>query len=289
MLSNIINQGDDNMNIGAHLSISKGYVSAVKQAIDIGANTFQFFTRNPRGGKARKLDLEDMRKADELCKENNFVSLLAHAPYTYNLASYKEETWGFAKDRLREDIDKLNHLESCNYIVIHPGNHLNKGLEYGIERISQGLNDILSREEKTMILLETMSGKGTEVGFAFEQLRDIIDKVKYSDNIGVCFDTCHTFSAGYNILDDLDNILESFDKIIGLDKLKMIHLNDSQHSLDSKKDRHARIGEGTLGLDGILKFINHKKIKDIPMILETPNEIEGYEHEIKILKYGLKA
>lgn len=274
------------MYIGSHLSTSKGYEAATKQAISIGANTYQFFTRNPRGAKARKLDLDDIKAAYDLCRTHEFGSLLAHAPYTYNFASNKEKTWELAKDLLQDDLGRLSHLNFCNYLVMHPGNHLNEGIEFGIDRIAEGINAVLQGNENTMVLLETMSGKGTEVGFRFEHLRGIIDRVKYKELIGVCFDTCHTYSAGYDIIDNLDGVLEEFDEIIGLDKLKAIHLNDSKHELGSKKDRHACIGEGTLGLNGILNFINHPKLKEVPMFLETPNEIEGYEREIKLLKYG---
>lgn len=274
------------MIIGPHLSIAKGFETATKQAIEIGANTFQFFTRNPRGGKAKKLDLKDIAMADEICKENDFGSLLAHAPYTYNFASNKDKTWGFAKDRLKSDLDRLQHLNSCKYLVMHPGNHLNEGLEYGIERIANALNEILTGEENTMILLETMSGKGTEVGYEFGQIKRIMDLIEFKDIIGVCLDTCHIYSAGYDIVNNLDGVLEDFDKTIGIEKLKAIHLNDSQYEIDSKKDRHARIGEGSLGLNSILNFINHQKLKNIPLFLETPNELDGYEKEIKILKYG---
>lgn len=275
------------MYIGSHLSISKGYQYAVKQAIDIGANTFQFFTRNPRGAKARKLDLDDVKIANNLCITNGFGPLLAHAPYTYNFASKKDSTWELAKNLLKDDLHRLSYLEGCRYIVMHPGNHLHEGLEFGIERISKALNEVLQGNENTMILLETMSGKGTEIGFRFEQLKEIIDRVKFQELVGVCFDTCHTYSAGYDIIEDLNGVLKKFDDIIGIDKLRAIHLNDSQHEINSKKDRHACIGEGTLGLEGILKFINHPKLKGKPLFLETPNEPEGYRREIKLLKYGI--
>jgi deoxyribonuclease-4 len=279
-------KGDEMMYIGPHLSIVRGFEATVRQAISIGANTFQFFTRNPRGGKAKKLDLEDIKTADDLCIENRFNFILAHAPYTYNFASNKDKTWEFGKELLKNDLKRLSNLKSCCYIVMHPGNHLGKGMEYGIQRISQGINEVLQGNENTMILLETMSGKGTEVGYRFEQLKEIIDRVNYSNKIGICFDTCHVYSAGYDIVNNLDNVLEEFDEIIGLDKLKAIHLNDSKHELGSKKDRHACIGEGKLGLNGILDFINHPKLREIPLFLETPNDIDGYEREIKLLKYG---
>ncbi len=277
------------MYIGSHLSISKGFEATVKQAISIGANTFQFFTRNPRGAKARKLDLEDIMVADELCLLHRFGSLLAHAPYIYNFASKEDDTWNLAKSLLKDDLERLSHLNSCKYLVMHPGNHLNKGIEYGIERIAQGINEVIDGSENTMILLETMSGKGTEVGFRFEHLKEIIDRVKYKEQIGVCFDTCHTYSAGYDIVRDLEGVLKEFDEIVGINRLKAIHLNDSMHELGSRKDRHACIGEGTLDLDGILNFINHPKLRDIPIFLETPNELDGYKKEIKLLKYGYNS
>lgn len=274
------------MFIGSHLSISKGFEDAIKQAVSIGANTFQFFTRNPRGSKAKKLNLDDIKKAEEIWIQNKFASLLAHAPYTYNFASNKEKTWELAKRLLRDDLERLSHLSICNYLVMHPGNHIKEGMEFGIQRIAEGINQVLEGNENTMILLETMSGKGTEVGYRFGQLKEIINRIKYNKKIGVCFDTCHTYSAGYDIINNLDDVLEEFDEILGIEKLKVVHLNDSKHELGSKKDRHACIGEGTLGLSGILNFINHPKLKGIPIFLETPNDIQGYEREIKLLKYG---
>lgn len=274
------------MYIGSHLSVSKGFEATVKQAIDIGANTFQFFTRNPRGAKARKLNLEDIKIADELCDKHGFGSLLAHAPYTYNFASSKDKTWELGKNLLDDDLERLSHFNNCKYLVMHPGNHLNEGIEYGIRRISQGLNEVLRGNENTMILLETMSGKGTEVGFKFEHLKEIIEEIEHKDSIGICLDTCHAYCAGYDIIGDLDGVLKNFDEVIGLERLKAIHLNDSQHDLNSRKDRHACIGDGTIGLNAILNLINHPKLMGIPLFLETPNEIEGYVREIKLLKYG---
>jgi len=279
----------DCMKLGAHLSISKGFLTAVETALDIGGNTFQFFTRNPRGGKAKRLDLEDIKKADEACRKNNFASLLAHAPYTYNFASNSEQTWEFSKERLKDDFERLQHLNSCEYIVMHPGSHVGEGIEFGIERIAKGINQVLRGKENTMLLLETMSGKGSEIGFSFEQLKEIIARVEHSHLIGVCFDTCHVYSAGYDILGNLDGVLKEFDNVIGLERLKAIHLNDSINDYGTKKDRHAKIGEGVLGLDGILNFINHPKLKNLPFLLETPNEIEGYAEEIKVLKYGYNS
>ncbi|WP_432667586.1 deoxyribonuclease IV [Wukongibacter baidiensis] len=274
------------MYIGAHLSIAKGYEATVKQAISIGANTFQFFTRNPRGAKARKLDLEDIKIADELCLKHDFGPLLAHAPYTYNFASNKDKTWELAKNLLKDDFARLSYLDNCKYIVMHPGNHLGEGIDYGIERIAEGINEVLQGDENTMLLLETMSGKGTEVGYKFEQLRRIIDRVNYNEQVGVCLDICHVYSAGYDVVDNLDGVIKEFDEKVGLHKLRAIHLNDSQHGLDSRKDRHACIGEGSVGLDSTLNIINHPKLQGIPLFLETPNEAEGHQREIKLLKYG---
>jgi len=272
------------LNIGAHLTISKGYENAAKQAKKIHANTFQFFTRNPRGAKAKALNLEDIRKADEFCKKNHFVSLVAHAPYTYNFASSNEDTWDLGKRLLRDDLDRLQHMESCKYIVMHPGSHVNEGIEFGINRIIKGLNTVLHGSENTMVLLEGMSGKGSEVGSKFEELAKIIFGIEHSNRVGVCLDTCHLYSAGYDIVNNLDKVLKAFDKIVGLEKLKAIHLNDSREDFGSNKDRHARIGEGKIGLEGIVKVILNPMIKEIPFLLETPNEVEGYSEEIALLK-----
>ena len=271
------------MNIGCHLSIAKGYSEAAKNAVLIGGNTFQFFTRNPRGGKAKDIDPEDIVKLEEIMKENNFGPLLAHAPYTMNMASYKEHVYDFAKMAFKDDLDRLEKTP-CNLYNFHPGSHTGKGVEYGIEKISSILNDVITGNENTMILLETMSGKGTEIGYTFEQLKSIIDKVKYSELMGVCLDTCHVYSAGYDIVNNLDDVLEEFDKIIGIDKLKAIHLNDSMKEYDSKKDRHEKIGKGTIGLEAIKNFITHPQLKELPFFLETPNELDGYKGEIELLR-----
>lgn len=270
------------MFLGCHLAISKGYSKAAEVALSIGANTFQFFTRNPRGAKAKALDMEDIKKFEKLLDEHKFGPLVAHAPYILNLASHKEDTWNLAKRVIKEDLERLESIP-CPYFTFHPGNHLGKGIDYGVDRIAQGLNEIITGNENTMILLETMSGKGTEVGYTFEQLKKIIDKVKYSELIGVCLDTCHIYSAGYDIVNELDNVLEEFDKIIGIDKLKAIHLNDSMKEFNSKKDRHEKIGKGTIGLKAILNVLNHPQLKDLPFILETPNELDGYKEEISLL------
>ncbi|WP_130807544.1 deoxyribonuclease IV [Senegalia massiliensis] len=271
------------MIIGSHLSIAKGFSNAAKDAVEINANTFQFFTRNPRGGKAKDLDLDDIKKLNTIREDNGFGVLLAHAPYTMNPASYKDKIWDFAKYAMEDDLKRLDVIGNCLY-NFHPGSHTGKGSEYGIDRIAKLLNEVLNGDEKTTILLEAMSGKGTEIGRNFEELKSIIDKVKYSDKIGVCIDTCHIFSAGYDIVNDLDGVLKEFDDIIGLERLKAIHLNDSKMEFGSNKDRHEKIGEGTIGLDAIINIINHPKLKDLPFFLETPNELQGYKKEIDILK-----
>lgn len=271
------------MYIGCHLSISNGYKAAIETALEIGANAFQFFSRNPRGSSQKKLDMEDINKMKYIAEENDFGPLLAHAPYVLNLGSHKEETYNVSKGILKEDYHMLDKI-SIPYFNFHPGNHLGKGKEYAIERISQALNEIITGRENTMILLETMSGKGTEIGSAFEEIKAIIDKVKYKELVGVCLDTCHVYSAGYDIVNNLDGVLDEFDYVIGLDRLKAIHLNDSMKEYNSHKDRHAKIGEGTIGLDCFKRIINHPKLKSLPFYLETPNELDGYEYEIKLLK-----
>ncbi len=271
------------MYIGCHLSIAKGYKKAAEEALNIGANVFQFFSRNPRGSSQKKLDIKDVEKMKEIAKANNFGPLLAHAPYILNLGSHKDRTYNMSKGILKEDYQLLDSI-SIPYFNFHPGNHLGKGKEYAIERIAEGLNEVITGKENTMILLETMAGKGTEIGSTFQEIRAIIDRVKYDELVGVCLDTCHIYSAGYDIVNDLDGVLEEFDYIIGLDRLKAIHLNDSMMEYNSRKDRHAKIGEGTIGLEAIRNIINHPKLKDLPFYLETPNELAGYEYEIKLLK-----
>ncbi|GFN35765.1 deoxyribonuclease IV [Tepidimicrobium xylanilyticum] len=271
------------MLIGCHLTIARGYKKAAELALDIGANVFQFFSRNPRGSSNRELDLEDVEGMREILRKHDFGPLLAHAPYIINLASHKDKTYGMAKRILKEDYKRANEI-SIPYFNFHPGNHVGMGVEYGIQRIIDALNEIITGNETTMILLETMSGKGTEIGRNFQELKAIIGGVKYDELVGVCLDTCHVYSAGYDIVGDLDGVLEEFDEIVGLERLKAIHLNDSMIEFDSNKDRHARLGEGTIGLDAIKNIINHPLLKDLPFYLETPNELEGYKKEIELLK-----
>lgn len=271
------------MYLGSHISIAKGFFNAGKDALSIDANTFQFFTRNPRGGKAKELDFKDLEKLKELMKINNFGPLLAHAPYTLNMASDKENVWNFAREMFADDLRRMEDLPSSLY-NFHPGSHTGKGVEYGTQRIVTILNDTLTGQETSTILLETMSGKGTEIGSTFEELKTIIDGVNYKELIGVCLDTCHLYSAGYDLVNDLEGVLDSFDEIIGLDRIKAIHLNDSMTEFNSKKDRHATIGEGTIGFEAIKNIVLHPKLKDIPFFLETPNELEGHKKEIEMLR-----
>lgn len=271
------------MYIGCHLSIAKGYEKMALDAVAIKANVFQFFSRNPRGTGNKRVDLEDIENMKTILKENSFGPLLAHAPYILNLGSFKDDTYGMSKAILKEDYEMLNRI-SIPYFNFHPGNHVGKGIDYGIQRIADALNEIITGNENTMILLETMSGKGTEIGRSFEEIKSIIHRVKYNELVGVCIDTCHLYSAGYDIVNDLEGVIEEFDDIIGLDRLKAIHLNDSMTEFNSNKDRHATIGEGTIGLNAIKNIINHPVFKDLPFYLETPNDLAGHKREIELLK-----
>lgn len=269
--------------IGCHLSASKGYLAMAKQAVSIGANTFQFFTRNPRGGKAKEINEDDVKAFLEYSKEHGINRILAHAPYTLNACSADSGIREFAKNTMVDDLKRMEYTPG-NYYNFHPGSHVGQGVEVGIDFIAEMLNEILTKEQTTTVLLETMSGKGSEVGRNFEELKAIIDKVKLKDKLGVCLDTCHIWDGGYDVVNNFDGVLNEFDKIIGLEKLKAIHLNDSKNDLASHKDRHEKIGEGKIGLDAISKIINNERIKELPFYLETPNEIDGYEREIELLK-----
>lgn len=255
-----------------------------KNALYIGANTFAFFTRNPRGGKARTIDKQDAAKLRGILAENGFGKLVAHAPYTLNPCSADKKVRDFAYIAMSEDMERMEYLPG-NYYNFHPGSHVGQGLEKGIELISELLNEIITQEQTTTILLETMAGKGTEIGGRFEELAQIIDRVKFKEKIGVCLDTCHVSDGGYNIETELEKVLSNFDNIIGLEKLKALHINDSKNPMGAKKDRHACIGEGHLGKKTILQVINHPKLKGLPCILETPQEnLEGYKEEIEMLR-----
>lgn len=271
------------MQIGCHISIAKGFTNAGKQTVEIGGDVFQFFTRNPRGGKAKAIDLKDLEKYWAIAKAHNLGMPLAHAPYTMNMASAKEDTRDFARQIFLDDLKRMEAFD-MNLYNFHPGSHTGQGVEEGIEKIIDILDDGLALNEKIFVLLETMSGKGTEIGRSFDELKMIIDGVKDNSMLGVCADTCHLFSAGYDIVNDLDNVLTEFDEKIGLHRLKAIHLNDSKMPFASNKDRHEQIGKGTLGLEGLVNFVNHPKLKHIPFYLETPNELSGYGDEIKLLR-----
>ena len=271
------------LNIGCHLSASKGYYNMGKEAVSIGANTFQFFTRNPRGGKAKEVDIKDVEKFLNLSKENNFCKILAHAPYTINVCSADENIRKFGIDTMKDDLKNLEFVPG-NMYNFHPGSHVGQGEEVGIKLIIEALNDVLNENQQTTVLLETMAGKGTEVGKTFEQLKQIIDGVDLKDKLGVCLDTCHVYDAGYDIVNDLDGVLKKFDTVIGLDKLNAIHLNDDKNPFGSHKDRHEKIGEGSIGIEAFEKIINHPKLRNLPFYLETPNELDGYAKEIALLK-----
>jgi deoxyribonuclease-4 len=271
------------LNIGCHLSVTKGYAHMVKEALSIGANTFQFFTRNPRGGKAKEMVESDVAAFNALTREYGFAPMVAHAPYTLNPCSDTEKTRAFAMEAMADDLSRMEKLPG-NYYNFHPGSHVGQGVEAGIEMIAAQLNALLKPGMKTLVLLETMAGKGSEVGGTFEELRAIMDRVTLTEKLGVCLDTCHIYDAGYDIVNDLDGVLDEFDRIIGLSRLYAIHLNDSKNPFSSHKDRHEKIGEGTLGTDTIQNVINHEKLRHLPFLLETPNEIEGYAAEIRLLK-----
>ena len=269
--------------IGNHTSSSKGYLARGKQILANGGNTFAFFTRNPRGGKAKEIDLQDVQKFLQLSQENHFGKLVAHAPYTMNCAAAKENLRDFARETMADDLKRLE-LTPGNYYNFHPGSHVGQGAETGIDKIAEILNEVLAERQSTTVLLETMSGKGSEVGRNFEELREIIDRVEQKNKLGVCLDTCHVWDGGYDIVNNLDGVFAEFDRVIGLDRLKAIHLNDSMNGLGSHKDRHAKIGEGEIGLEALVRVIRHPVTKGIPFILETPNDDDGWAREIALLR-----
>ena len=271
------------LHIGCHLSSSKGFENMAKTAMSIDADTFQFFTRNPRGGKARDIDETDVEKFKKLAGENDFVKIVAHAPYKLNPCSATEKVRDFALMVMEDDLKRMEYIPG-NYYNFHPGSHVGQGTDKGIELITELLNRVMSQEQSTVVLLETMAGKGSEIGGRFEELKAIIDGVMVKDKIGVCLDTCHVNDAGYDIVSDLDGVIDEFDSIIGIERLKALHINDSLNPLGSHKDRHARIGEGTIGTEALGRVINHDKLKGLPCILETPNELDGYAAEIKLLR-----
>jgi deoxyribonuclease-4 len=269
--------------IGCHLTISKGYLALGRQALSLGSNTAQFFTRNPRGGKAKDLDPADVQALNDLMQAENFGYLVAHAPYTINPCAANDKTLEFAHMTMADDLKRLELLDRC-YYNFHPGSHVGQGVETGIEKIADTLNAVMFPEQKTTVLLETMAGKGSEVGSRFEELRAIIDRAKYPEKIGVCLDTCHVADAGYDIVSDLDGVLTEFDKAVGLDRLKALHLNDSMNPIGSHKDRHQKLGQGHLGLETFRRIMTHPALQSLPKLLETPNELPGYAQEIALLR-----
>lgn len=276
------------LKIGCHLSSAKGFLAMGKTAVEIGANTFQFFTRNPRGGNAKELDLEDVAAYRSFAEEHGLFPALAHAPYTLNACAAKEDLREFARNTMADDLARLEHLPGSMY-NFHPGSHVQQGAEKGIELIAGLLNEILTPEQSTTVLLETMAGKGSEVGCSFEELREILGQVKLSDKMGVCLDTCHVWDGGYDIKDKLDGVLMEFDRVIGLPRLKAIHLNDSKNPLGSHKDRHEKLGEGSIGLEALMQVVNHPALRELPFYLETPNELPGYAREIAAVKANYQA
>lgn len=271
------------LRIGCHLSSSKGFLHMGKEATEIGANTFQFFTRNPRGSKAKEIDEKDVEKYHVFAKEHDISQILAHAPYTLNPCSKDAHTREFALMTMEDDLKRMEYVPG-NCYNFHPGSHVGQGAEEGIKMIAETLNQILKKEQHTTVLLETMAGKGTEVGRNFEELRAILDRVELKDHMGVCLDTCHVYDAGYDIVNHLDQVLDEFDSIIGLERLRAIHMNDSKNPFASHKDRHEKIGEGSLGVKTFETMVNHPKLQGIPIYLETPNELDGYAKEIKMLR-----
>ena len=269
--------------IGCHLSTSKGFLNMGKQIVELGGNTFQFFTRNPRGGAAKPIDEKDIDAFREFAKENGIDVILAHAPYTLNACSADADTRRFALETFADDLKRMEYVPG-NMYNFHPGSHVKQGVDAGIDYIAETLNTVIKKEQTTKVLLETMAGKGTEIGRSFEEIRRIIDKVELDEHLGVCLDTCHVYDAGYDIVGNLDGVLKQFDEVIGLDRLKAVHINDSKNPFESHKDRHEKIGEGSIGVEAFTRIINHPALKDLPFYLETPNELDGYAREIELLK-----
>ena len=269
--------------IGNHTSSSKGYAATGRQIVKNGGITFAFFTRNPRGGNAKAIDPADVAKFQEIAREHEFGKIVAHAPYTLNACAAKENLRDFARNTFSDDLKRMEATPG-NYYNFHPGSHVGQGIEVGIQKIAEVLNAVLTEEQTTTVLLETMAGKGSEVGSHFQELRAIMDLVEKRDKLGICLDTCHVWDGGYDIVNNLDGVLTEFDRIIGLDHLKAIHLNDSLNPLGSHKDRHARIGEGQIGLDALVRVIRHPALEGKPFILETPNDDEGWTREIALLR-----
>ena len=271
------------MQIGSHISSAKGYEAMGKQALKLGASTFAFFTRNPRGGSAKAVNEADVQRFLELWKEKGYGKIVAHAPYTLNACSDKAQVRRFAREAFAEDLARMEYTPG-NYYNFHPGSHVGQGEETGVRLIAELLNECLREDMTTTVLLETMAGKGSEIGRSFEELREILDCVRLSDKIGVCLDTCHVWDAGYDIVNDLESVLREFDRVVGLNRLKAVHINDSINTLGSHKDRHARIGEGQIGTEAFVRIINHPALRELPFILETPNDDAGWTKEIAMLR-----
>lgn len=271
------------LHIGCHLSCSNGYLAMGEQAVSLGADTFQFFTRNPRGGAVKPFDVQDAQALVDFLAEHRFAPVLAHAPYTLNACAADEKIRDFARRTMREDLERLAHIPGA-MLNFHPGSHVKQGAEVGIALIAKMLDEVYTPELPTTVLLGTMAGKGSEVGRSFGELRAIMDAAKAGDRLGVCLDTCHVYDAGYDIVGDLDGVLEELDRVIGLDRLRAIHINDSKNPMGSHKDRHERIGEGSIGLDAMTRIINHPALRHLPFYLETPNELPGYAQEIALLR-----
>ena len=271
------------LHIGCHLSSTKGFAAMGRQALLMGADTFQFFTRNPRGSRAKPLDEADAAALRTILTENHFAPIVAHAPYTLNLCGKEEENRRFARETMADDLARLEHIPGQLY-NFHPGSHVGQGMETGISLIAQGLNAILRPHQATTVLLETMAGKGSEVGGRFEELREILDRVEWNEKMGVCLDTCHVSDGGYDIIHDLDGVLTEFDRVVGLKRLKAIHLNDSKNPPGSRKDRHECLGQGSLGLETLERIVNHPALRHLPFCLETPNELPGYQAEIELMR-----
>ena len=271
------------LHIGCHLSCSNGYLAMGETALSIGADTFQFFTRNPRGGTAKAFDEADAHALADFLREHEFAPILAHAPYTLNPCAADEHLRDFALRTMREDLDRLAHIPGA-MLNFHPGSHVKQGADVGVKLIAKMLDDVLSDGMTTTVLLETMAGKGSEVGRNFEELRAIMDACARGDALGVCLDTCHVFDGGYDIVGDLDGVLEEFDRVIGLSRLRAVHINDSKNPLASHKDRHEKIGDGHIGLEAFERIVNHPALRELPFYLETPNELDGYAREIALLR-----
>ena len=274
----------EKLHIGCHLSASKGFLAMGKDALKIGADTFQFFTRNPQGGRAKDMDFKDLEAFLLLAEEHQFAPIVAHAPYTLNPCSDNPQTLEFAQMVFEDDLKRLAHLPHV-YYNFHPGSHVGQGTQKGIELIANLLNKVLGYAQNTTVLLETMSGKGSEVGARFEELKAILERVDEPQKMGVCLDTCHVYSAGYDLVSDLDGVLKEFDAVLGVERLKAIHLNDSKMPFASHKDRHEKIGQGTLGAEALVRLVNHLKLKGLPFILETPNELDGWQKEIAFFRH----